>query len=87
MQDANEAWSGLWVVYTETGDLAIGDGVEVVGEVSEIADVTSITATEVTEVTAELTVEPVVLDSPLDVEQEMYESMVVKVDGARAKCS
>ncbi len=84
MQDANEAWSGLWVVYTETGDLAIGDGVEVVGEVSEIVDVTSVTASEVTEMTAELTVEPIVLGSPLDVEQEKYESMVVKVEGARA---
>ena len=84
MQDANTAWSGIWVAWSDTEGLEIGEGVEVVGEVGEVADVTTISATEVTEVDAVLTVEPVVLGNPLDVESEMYESVVVKVEGARA---
>jgi hypothetical protein len=31
MQDANAAWSGIWVEYADASDLEIGDGVEVVG--------------------------------------------------------
>ncbi len=84
MQDANAAWSGIWVAWNETGDLAIGDGITVQGEVNEIADVTTITPSDVTEGTADLTVEAVVLTSPLDVKAEMYESVVVQVPGARA---
>jgi hypothetical protein len=84
MQDANEAWSGIWVQWTDTEDLAIGDGVMVSGPVAEVSAVTTINATSVMEMTSELTLEPVVLENPSDVAMEMYESVLVKVDGARA---
>jgi hypothetical protein len=87
MQDANAAWSGIWVAWTDTEDLEVGDGVEVVGVVGEVANVTTVTASEVTEVTPVLTVEPVVLGNPLDVDSEMYESVLVKVEGARANAA
>ena len=85
MQDANAAWSGVWVEYADASDLAIGDGVEVAGVVAEVATVTTITATEVTAVDAPLAVEPVVVDSPSAAENEMYESVLVTVEGGRAR--
>ncbi|WP_175552458.1 T9SS type A sorting domain-containing protein [Tangfeifania diversioriginum] len=83
MQDANAAWSGIWVAYVDAADLAIGDGAEVVGVVAEVADVTTIQATEVTAVDAQLEVEPLVVE-PMEAENEMYESVLVTVEGARA---
>src|SRR5690606_33083161 len=46
MQDANEAWSGIWVEYSNSGSLEINDGVVVIGDVAEISEVTSIVAEE-----------------------------------------
>jgi predicted extracellular nuclease len=87
MQDANAGWSGIWVAYGNTQNLAIGDGVEVAGTVAEIATVTAIDATSVTEVAAPLTVEAIVVDSPAAAKNEMYESVLVKVEGARANAA
>lgn len=87
MQDANAAWSGVWVEYVDASDLAIGDGVEVAGVVAEVVTVTTITATEVTAVDAPLAVEPVVVDSPSAAENEMYESVLVTVEGGRARAA
>jgi hypothetical protein len=85
MQDANAAWSGVWVEYADASDLEVGDGVEVAGEVAEVATVTTITATEVTMIDAPLAVEAVVVDSPSAAENEMYESVLVTVEGGRAR--
>jgi hypothetical protein len=85
MQDANAAWSGIWVEYADAADLEIGDGVEVVGSVSEVATVTALTATMVTMVDAPLVVEAVVADSPSGAENEMWESVLVTVEGGRAR--
>ncbi|MBW6533811.1 MAG: T9SS type A sorting domain-containing protein, partial [Mariniphaga sp.] len=85
MQDANAAWSGIWVEYADASDLEIGDGVEVVGSVSEVVSVTTLTAAEVTMVDAPLVVEAVVADSPSGAENEMWESVLVTVEGGRAR--
>lgn len=84
MQDANAAWSGIWVEYHDASDFEVGDGVEVVGVVAEVVTVTTISATEVMAIDAPLAVEAVAVDSPSDVKAEMYESVLVKVAGARA---
>jgi hypothetical protein len=44
MQDANAAWSGIWVAYGATAELAIGDGAVVEGTVNETSEVTTIDA-------------------------------------------
>jgi len=87
MQDANAAWGGIWVAYGNTQNLAIGDGVKVTGVVAEISTVTTINATSVTEVAAPIVVEAVVVDSPAAAKNEMYESVLVKVEGARANAA
>lgn len=84
MQDANAAWSGIWVEWADASDLEIGDGVEVVGVVAEVATVTTLSATEVTMVDAPLVVEAIVADNPTAVENEMWESVLVTVEGGRA---
>jgi hypothetical protein len=86
MQDGTEAWSGIWVEYADAADLEVGDEVLVVGEVAEVASVTTISATEVTmsEMKDGHLIAPVVVDSPSALENEMYESMLVQVQGARA---
>jgi len=87
MQDANAAWSGIWVAYADASDLEIGDGAEVVGVVAEVSSVTTIQATEVTMVDAPLEVEPVVVESPSAAENEMWESVLVTVEGGRARAA
>jgi hypothetical protein len=84
MQDANEAWSGVWVQWLSTGGLHIGDGVLVKGPTAEVTGVTTINATEVSGTVAPVVVEPVVLDSPAAAEDEMWESVLVKVESATA---
>ncbi len=83
MQDANEAWSGIWVEYANAASLSIGDGVKVVGSVSEISEVTSIVATSVESIDAPIEVEPVVVNSPAAAKAEMFESVLVQVKGAK----
>ena len=89
MQDANAAWGGIWVAYsaTTTGGIQVGNGVKVVGSVAEVADVTTLNATEVMFVSPVLTVVPVVVASPSAAENEMYESVLVTVEGARANAA
>ena len=84
MQDANAAWSGVWVAFTETNGILEGNGVVVVGTVAEVASVTTINATEVGLITPPLTVVAVVLANPAEAEDEMYESVLVQAVGARA---
>jgi uncharacterized protein (DUF2141 family) len=80
VQDANAAWSGIWVVSEDS--VAIGDGVTVAGIVDEVDDVTTLTETTVTVGIATLTVEAVELNSPSEVMDEAYESVLVVVNGA-----
>jgi hypothetical protein len=89
VQDANAAWSGLWIEYSDvtTDGIQEGNGVVVVGVVGEIANVTSITASSVTGVAPTLTVAPIDVAAPSDIDAEMYESVVVKVSGARASAA
>jgi len=87
MQDANAAWSGIWVEFSAATfeGIQIGNGVSVIGEVAEVANVTSlinVTIEFVPPVLVEVT--PIVLANPSDLKAEKYESVAVKVEGARA---
>ena len=87
MQDANAAWSGIWVEYSAATyeGIQIGNGVSVVGEVAEVSDVTSIISPVVTFVPPVLVdVMPIILENPADAKAEKYESVLVAVNGARA---
>jgi hypothetical protein len=86
VQDANLAWSGIWVEFSQATyeGIQIGNGVTVVGEVAEVANVTSMV-----DVTMEfdpplVDIVPMVLENPSDLKAEQYESVLVYVDGARA---
>ncbi len=81
VQDDNATWSGIWIAADDA--VEIGDGVTVVGTVDEIGGVTAMTEVTVTVGTATLAVEPVEV-LPEDVEDEMYESVLVYVHGVRA---
>ena len=85
VQDAVAAWSGIWVEYSgvDTLGIEVGDGVVVVGVVDEIADVTTIMATEVMEAEGTIAITPIKV-TPTEAEAEKYESVLVKVFGARA---
>ncbi len=87
MQDANEAWSGLWVEYGDAASLTVGEGVVVIGDVAEISEVTTVVAESVETTDAALTVEPILLDSPSVAKAEMYESVLVQVLDARASAA
>ncbi len=82
VQDANAAWSGVWVEFADLTELAVGDGVTVTGVVAEVDNVTTIVADDVTVGEATLEVEAIVLDAPSAVQDEMYESVLVFVGGA-----
>jgi hypothetical protein len=86
MQDANAAWSGIWVEYSDVSSLGIqiGNGVWVKGTATEVANVTSIINAEVMIIAPMLTVMPVEVASPSAIDDEMYESVLTHVVGARA---
>jgi len=84
IQDANAAWSGIWVEYSQTtyDGIQIGNGVEVTGTVDEIGKVTTIVADGFTFIPPVITLAPVVVE-PSEIAAEKYESVLVKVEGAR----
>ena len=84
IQDANAAWGGIWVEYSQTtyDGIQIGNGVEVTGTVDEIGNVTTIVADGFTFIPPVISLTPVVVE-PSEVAAEMYESVLVKVEGAR----
>jgi len=86
MQDANEAWSGIWVEFVDASyeGIQIGNGVTVIGTVAEVLNVTSIVDAQMSFTPPMVTIETMVLASPSELEAEMYESVLVKVEGARA---
>ncbi|MFW6245934.1 MAG: T9SS type A sorting domain-containing protein, partial [Tangfeifania sp.] len=69
--------------YADAGDLEVGDGVTVVGEVDEVASVTSLHAGSVSVMTAPVDITAIPVE-PMEAEAEMYESVLVMVEGARA---
>jgi len=85
VQDAVAAWSGIWVEYAKVNDddIKVGDGVLVTGEVAEVADVTTIIASNVMAQETAMAITPIEV-TPTGAEAEMYESVLVKVNGARA---
>lgn len=84
IQDANAAWGGIWIEYSQTTyeGIQIGNGVEVTGTVDEIANVTTIVADGFTFIPPVLDLAPVVVE-PSEIAAEMYESVLVKVEGAQ----
>ncbi|GAP69230.1 por secretion system C-terminal sorting domain [Bacteroidales bacterium 6E] len=82
VQDAVAPWSGIWVVDAGTVVLE-GNGVHVEGVVAEINEVTSLVGVG-TVVNPPLAITPISVDSPSAAADEMYESVLVKVSGARA---
>jgi len=86
VQDDNAVWSGIWIEFDKATyeGIQIGNGVSVVGEVAEVASVTSIVDVTMEFVPPVLVLAPVALANPSDLKAEKYESVLVKVDGARA---
>jgi len=87
VQDEVAAWSGIWVEYADVNedDIEVGDRVMVTGEVAEIADVTTIIASDGINYGTETAMEITEIEvTPTEAEAEMYESVLVKVKGARA---
>lgn len=86
IQDASTAWSGIWVEFDKATyeGIQIGNGVSVIGEVAEVASVTSIVDVTMEFVPPMVSVTPIVLENPSDLKAEKYESILVKVEGARA---
>jgi hypothetical protein len=81
VQDANAAWSGIWVASDSI--VEVGDGVTVQGTVDEVGGVTTITDATVTMGTATLTVEAVPV-LPEDITMEKWESVLIVLEGVRA---
>jgi hypothetical protein len=86
MQDANTEWSGIWVEFSGATyeGIQIGNGVSVTGEVAEVANVTSIINATMEFIPPVVAVTPIMVANPSDIKAEKYESVLVKVDGARA---
>ena len=85
MQDANAIRSGIWVEFSDASyeGIQIGNGIEVVGTVAEVANVTSIVDVTIEFVPPLVDIEMMVVASPSVLESEDYESVLVKVEGAR----
>jgi len=82
VQDAVEAFSGIYVADTYTFVLE-GNGITVDGTVQEVNGVTTLNADHVQLVNPPVTITPVLMGAPADAKSEQYESVVVKVAGAR----
>ena len=82
VQDANAAWSGIYVA-DATLTVVEGVGVKVEGTLSEVDNVTTLTAAKSVMVSAPLAITPLVMTDPAAAKNEMYESVLVIVKGAR----
>jgi hypothetical protein len=82
VQDAVAAWGGIWVA--DILNLVLeGNGVKVDGTIQEINDVTTINAAKVQIVNPPVSITPILLGSPEAAKSEQYESVLVKIAGAR----
>jgi hypothetical protein len=82
-QDASAAWSGIWILDAETA-VEVGDGIHVWGMISEEGGITTLTAEEATVIEAPVEITAIELEAPADLDDEMYESVLVKLSGVRA---
>ncbi len=82
VQDAVAAWSGIWVADAVTIPVE-GNGIKVDGAIAEVNGVTTLNAAKTVIVNAPLAITPIVVASPTAAKVEMYESVLVKVEGAR----
>ncbi len=82
VQDANAPWSGIYVA-DATLTVVEGVGVKVEGTTSEVDKVTTLTAAKSQMVSAPLTITPLEMADPAAAKNEMYESVLVIVKGAR----
>lgn len=82
VQDAATPWSGIWVE-DNVNTVMEGNGIRVDGTVAEVNDVTTIRASKVLLVNPPLIVTPLQAASPEAAKAEQYESVLVKVAGAR----
>lgn len=85
IQDAVAPWSGIWVADAATFVLE-GLGIYIEGTIAEVNGITSIVGKGNT-VNPPLAITPIVVDSPEAAKNEMYESVLVTVKGARAKAA
>ncbi len=86
VQDENAPMGGIWVEYTDTLQLEIGNGVTVAGTVNEMDGTAYITAQEVNTVAAPIVIEPIVLDFTTD-SIAMYQGVLVQIADARASAA
>jgi hypothetical protein len=82
IQDANAAWSGIWVA-DKVNFVLEGNGVKVDGTIQEVNDVTTINAAKVQIVNPPVSVLSIPVVSPEAAKSEQYESVLVKISGAR----
>jgi len=82
VQDAVAPWSGIWVA-DATLVTVEGNGVKVDGAISEVNGVTTLTAAKAVIINPPLAITPIVVADPNAAKDEKYESVLVKVEGAR----
>jgi predicted extracellular nuclease len=81
IQDAPQAWSGIYVFYTSTPSPAIGDSVILTGNVTEYYDATQIAdVTDLTVLSSGYTVVSVEITTD-QANEEAYESVLVQIEG------
>ncbi len=82
VQDAVAPWSGIWVA-DPTLVTVEGNGVKVEGAISEVNAVTTLTAAKAVIINPPLAITAIVVADPNAAKDEKYESVLVKVEGAR----
>jgi hypothetical protein len=82
VQDAVSAWSGIWVEDKVTVVME-GNGIRVDGTIAEVEDVTTMKASKVQLVNPPVAITALQVSSPEAAKSEQYESVLVKVAGAR----
>jgi len=82
VQDAVAPWSGIWVA-DATLVTVEGNGVKVDGAISEVNGVTTLTAAKAVIINPPLAITPILVADPNAAKDEKYESVLVKVEGAR----
>ena len=80
IQDAQAAWSGIWVVDFGNANTSVGDNIEIEGQVKEYYDLTEI---DISDGSSNILSSNNTLFNPLYITEvsEAYESVLVTVDG------
>lgn len=82
VQDAVAAWSGIFVADASLVTVE-GNGVKVEGVIAEVNGVTTLNAAKASIINPPLAITPIVVANPNAAKDEKYESVLVKVEGAR----